>query len=304
MAVMRRTKGLGLEDRGLSESAPYRVQVLDRALKMLDILAHADTDLGPTDLAAALSLHRSTTHRLLKVLERHGFIRKGQCEGGTPFGMKLIELGGRVIAQIDLAKRAEPFLRELVVATGETAHVCVLNDTQMVSIANVEGSSTLRTPSTIGRRTAVHCTSVGKAFVAFMSEDEQRELLPRLSLTRYTSRTIVTQAALRAELAKVRDRGFAIDNEEVEAGLRCIGAPIYNQTGRVVGAIGIAGPVFRMTKQQLPALVGAVMTASYSLSCDLGYRRRSGTLVARLKSATGARSIQRPLVCEPKPHGD
>ena len=162
------------------QGGPYRVQVLDRMLSMLDVLAQSDSDLGPTELGERLSLHRSTTHRLLKVLERHQLIRKSQVEGKYALGIKLFELGNRVVSQFDLAPRSQPFLRRLVDLAGETAHVCVLNDAEMVSVANVEGPWTLRTPSTVGRRTPLYCTSVGKVLLAYLPTAEQSLLLDRV----------------------------------------------------------------------------------------------------------------------------
>jgi len=257
-------------------AGPYRVQVLDRMLNILDVLAQSDSDLGPSELGEKLSLHRSTTHRLLKVLERHQLIRKSPVEGKYGLGIKLFELGNRVVSQFDLGTRSQPFLRRLVDATGETAHVCVLNDAEMVSVANVEGPWTVRTPSTVGRRTPLHCTSVGKVLLAHLPKSEQSRLLDRLTLTRRTRRTIVTRAALEAELERVRRRGFGMDNEEIEDGLRCIGTPVFNHLGYVTAAISVAGPVFRMTRQRVPEIVRAVKAAGRDLSHDIGYRSESG----------------------------
>ncbi len=256
-----------------TEGGRYRVQVLERALRLLDLLAQSDADLGPTELGERLGLHRSTTHRLLKVLEQHQLIRKSQVEGKYGLGIKLFELGSRVVPQGDVATRAQPFLRRLVDLAGETAHVCVLNDAEMVSVANVEGPWTLRTPSTVGRRTPLYCTSVGKALMAYLPKAEQARLLDRVKLVRRTKRTLTTRAALEAELQLVRRRGFAMDNEEIEEGLRCVGAPIFNHRGDVVAAISVAGPVFRVTRQRLPEIVRAVKHAGRELSRDLGYRR-------------------------------
>ena len=254
------------------DAGPYRVQVLDRMLSILDLLAQSDSDLGPSELGEKLALHRSTTHRLLKVLERHQLIRRSPVEGKYGLGIKLFELGNRVVSQFDLATRSQVVLRRLVDAAGETAHVCVLNDAEMVSVANVEGPWTLRTPSTVGRRTPLYCTSVGKVLLAYLPKPEQRHLLDRVTLVRRTRRTITSRAALEAELQLVRRRGFGMDNEEIEEGLRCVGAPVFNHRGEIVAAISVAGPVFRMTRQRLPDIVRSVKAAGRDLSRDLGYR--------------------------------
>jgi DNA-binding IclR family transcriptional regulator len=256
--------------------SPYRVQVLDRIFNILNALAEANESLGPAELAARLSLHKSTVHRLLMVLERHRFVRRNPSQGKYSLGIKLFELGSRAVAQFDLRDRAEPFLRRLVNQTEETAHVCILDGFEMVSIANVEGPWTMRTPSTVGRRTPAYCTSVGKAVIAFLQDDALDEFIEGVTFKQYTRKTLATRAALKAELMRVRERGFAIDDEEIERGLRCVGAPIRNHTGRIVASIGIAGPACRLTNQRLPVMVRAVTAAARELSADLGYSIQKG----------------------------
>jgi DNA-binding IclR family transcriptional regulator len=250
--------------------ARYRVQVLDRSFRILEALADAPDELSPAELAVRLHLHKSTIHRLLVVLEGQRFIRKTP-DGRYGLGMKLIEMGSRAVEQLDLGEHALPFLERLVEETGETAHICVLSGTEMVSIANVPGRWTLRTPSTVGRRTQTYCTAVGKAFIAFLPPSALDSLIERLQFKRQTRRTLMTASSLRVALDRVRRRGFAVDDEEVEEGLRCIGAPIRDYTGKVVAALSIAGPVFRIQKGQVASYARAVTAAADSLSADLGY---------------------------------
>jgi len=254
--------------------ARYRVQVLDRSFRILDALAAAPEELSPTQLAGSLRLHKSTIHRLLVVLENQRFIRRTP-DGKYGLGTKLIEMGSRAMEQLDLGEHAIPFLRHLVEETGETAHVSVLSGTEMMSIANVPGRWTLTTPSTVGRRTQIYCTSVGKAFIAFLPDERLEPLLRRLQYRSHTRRTITSSPALKAELARIRRRGFAVDNEEAEEGLRCIGAPVRDYTGEVVASISIAGPVFRIQKGRIIELARAVMRAANDLSVELGYTNSS-----------------------------
>jgi DNA-binding IclR family transcriptional regulator len=249
----------------------YRVQVLDRILVLLETLADAEDDIGPTELAARLHLHKSTIHRLLMVLEQQRFIRK-DSRGKYGLGMKLFELGNRAIARVNLPERAQPMLRALVNQTGETAHISMLSGSEMLSITNVQGRWTLRTPATVGRRAPVHCTAVGKAFIAFLPKRMLDDVIAVLEFTRFTVHTIATPVALRLELAKVRDRGFAVDDEEFEEGLRCVAAPIFNHTGLVIASVSVAGPVFRITKKRLPELARVMVTTAQALSADLGYQ--------------------------------
>jgi DNA-binding IclR family transcriptional regulator len=252
--------------------ARYRVQVLDRCFRILDALAASNTALSPAELAGSLRLHKSTIHRLLVVLEHQRYIRRTN-EGKYGLGTKMIEMGSRAVEQLDLGEHAMPFLRRLVEETGETAHISVLSGHEMMSLANVPGRWTLTTPSTVGRRTHIYCTSVGKAYIAFLPERCLEPLLKRVTFTSHTRRTITDPAALQAELARIRKRGYAVDNEEVEEGLRCIGAPVRDYSGEVVAAISIAGPVFRIQKGRVAALARSVVKAADDLSTELGDKR-------------------------------
>jgi DNA-binding IclR family transcriptional regulator len=254
--------------------SPYQVQVLDRALGILDLLADESPELGPSEVSERTGLHKSTVHRLLQVLERHRLIEKKAQNGKYRLGLKLFELGSKAVAQINLRECALPYLERLVLETGETAHICVLDGDRMLSIANVESPRTLRTPSTVGRRTPLHCTSVGKALLAFLPEDEQNELIKKLELTAYTRHTLTKPARLKAELKLIRQLGYAMDDEEIEEGLRCIGAPVMDHSGRVVAAMSIAGPAFRLTENRIPAVARSVIRAANELSIELGYKEK------------------------------
>jgi DNA-binding IclR family transcriptional regulator len=129
----------------------------------------------------------------------------------------------------------------------------------------------------VGSQAPVYCTSVGKAVIAFFPEAALDELIRGLTMTRYTDRTLTTSDSLKAELVVTRERGFAVDDEELEEGLRCISAPVRNYSGRVIASMGIAGPVFRVTRGKVPRLARAVMAAARDLSADLGYKDTSRT---------------------------
>ena len=250
---------------------------MDRALQLLDVLAESNRELGIAELSSRLSLHKSTVHRLLMALQGHGLVRRNPIEPKYWLGMRLFDLGNRAVAGIEFRRRAEPFLKQLVSTTEETAHVCVLDGTEMVSIANLQGPWTLQVPSTIGRRSPLHCTSVGKSFIAHLPDRTLSELLERIKLKRFTKHTIVSRAALKAELVRIRERGCAIDDEEIEEGLRCVAAPICDHTGQVVASVSIAGPIFRVTKARLPALIRAVVITARDLSSSMGHSGQTST---------------------------
>jgi len=260
-----------VEDSAPLRLSPYRIQVLDRTLQILHTLAEVETSLGVADLARRISLHKATAYRLLKVLEFQGFVRKDPNSGKYRLGMKLFELGHRAIEQVDLRDSAVPFLRALVNETRETAHISILDGWHMVSIAKVEAPWAMRSPSTLGRRTPAYCSSSGKAVLAFLPEDGLQGLLRQLRFDSFTRNTITSRAALLVELERIRERGYSIDNEEVEIGLRCLGAPLFNHTGQVCAAMSIAGAAFRLTNQRLPTIGRILADAAQDLSKTLGY---------------------------------
>ena len=257
-------------DRADAGASRYRVQVIERSCNILDALSAHPERLSPAALAARLRLHKSTVHRLLRVLEHEKLVRKN-VNGKYGLGAKILEMAGRAMQQFDIGAEAMPILQQLVEQTGETAHVAVLSGDETVSIASLQGRWALRLPASVGRRSPAYCTSVGKAILAFLSEHEVRSLLSRTRLQRFTRHTLTSLSGLNAHLKIVRKRGYAVDDEEREEGLRCIGAPVRDYTGRVVAAISIAGPGFRVRKQRVPELSRLVIRATNEFSRELGY---------------------------------
>jgi IclR family KDG regulon transcriptional repressor len=254
-----------------NKSSPYRVQVLERSLGILDLLCSDGPELSLIELSERLQLHKSTTHRLIGVLEQYRFVEKSTSTGRYRLGLKLFELGSKAIAHIDWKERARRYLERLAYETGETAHLCILDDGEVLYLEKVEAPRTVRVPSIVGRRYPAHCGAAGKTLLAFQPEEEIAELIKRRGLKAYTRNTLTTPAQLRDGLRLVREQGYAIDNEEFEEGLECIGAPIRDYSGKVVAAISIAGPTFRVNEEKLPLLARSVIDVAHELSADLGY---------------------------------
>jgi DNA-binding IclR family transcriptional regulator len=259
----------------LSEPA-YRIQVLDRAFRILDVLAEVDGELGATEVAERLRLHKSTTHRLLVILERQRFIEKNPDNAKYRLGWRLFELGTLAVSRLDLYSLAKPYVARLVEETGETAHLGVIRGGELISLVNAESRRSVRTPSTVGKRAPLYCTSQGKAMLAFMPEESAAELIRNLHFQSFTRNTIMRPSRLKAEMAQIRQQGYAVDDEEFEEGLRCIGAAVHDHAGEVIAGISIAGPTFRVGGDRMPELVEAVMATARQLSAALGFQRSPG----------------------------
>src|SRR5467141_4550861 len=259
--------------------SPYKVQVLDRALAALAILANSSSDCSLAELCPAMKLHKSTVHRLMMVLEQHRLVVKNPETGRYRLGLRLYELGSRAIEGLDLRGRARPYLDRLQAEFGETVFFCILDEGQVFYVDKVESQRSVRTACTVGSRAPAYCTAVGKAMLAELPEADVSKIVRRWGLKPVTPNTITTASALKAELKAVRSRGYAIDDEEKEEGLRCIGAAVRSHSGKLAAAMSVSGPAFRMTKDRVPEIGRALMQAAGKLSAELGYQAATAELV-------------------------
>jgi DNA-binding IclR family transcriptional regulator len=264
------------------DSGPrYRVQVLDRALSVMEALAQNKDERSLAEISDAVALHKSTVHRILMVLERHRLVLKNPATGRYRLGLKLFELGSKAIAGTDLREHARPYLSRVMFETGETVHLCLFDNGEVLYVDKIEPQKSVRMSSTIGRRSPAYCTSVGKAILAQLPPEEVEEMILRFGLQRRTKRTIITPVELHADLAHTRARGYAIDDEENEDGVRCVGAAVLDYSGRPVAAISVSGPAFSITKEKLPKVSRPVVAAAQALSAELGYRAGARHAAAR-----------------------
>jgi len=264
-----------LRDTRLEESRPhqdgrYRIQAIERAVAILNAFSAEQPELRVSELAERLGLHKSTVHRFLVNLEAAGLVERNPRSGRYRLGLRIFELGGLVMQRMDLWDEALPFLEGLVRDSGETGHLAVLDGGEAIYVERVEARRALRIPSAIGRGYPVHATNLGKVLLAYLSPEEIARIVADRGLAGYTPHTITDAAQLDAELALIRERGYAIDNEEYDEGLRCIGAPVWDHSGRVVAAMGIGGPVTRVTPERVDHLAEMVMAAARGLSRRLG----------------------------------
>lgn len=249
------------------------VQSIDRALDILEVLANEEGPLRLTELSRRLSLHKSTTHRLLSSLIQRKYVDQDPETGKYRLGLKVFEIGSLVFNKMELRVEARPFLEELMQKTLETVHLVILDEGQAIYIDKVESPQKIRMYSEIGKRTPLHCTSVGKALLAYLPEPELNRILRDLDYRRFTPNTITSAEELKEHLARVRSQGFAIDDAEHEEGIRCVAAPIFNYTGKVIATISVSGPTIRVTRERLNELIPIVMEVSQRISRRLGYNQ-------------------------------
>lgn len=259
---------------------------------ILGAFSAEEPELGVTEIAERLGLHKSTVHRFLVNLEAVGLLERTPRSARYRLGLRIFEMGGLVLQGMSLFEEALPFLEGLVRDSGETGHLAVLDGGEAIYIERVEARRALRIPSAMGRGYPVHATSLGKVLLAHQPPGAVREVLAARGMGAHTPKTIVDPEVFDAELARVRGQGYAVDNEEYDEGLRCIGAPISDHTGAVVAALGIGGPVTRVTPERVPDLAGIVMNAARGLSLRLG-AGQSAAFVSAARHVRAAPSEER-----------
>ena len=247
------------------------VKSLDRALDILERIIEHDKPLGITEISQGTDLHKSTVYRLVDTLCYRGYLSQDPETGKYKIGMKFFELGSRVINNLDLRTQAKPYLNELEDKTGETVHLGVLEDTEMIYIDKVESRKTIRMESHVGKRVHTHNTALGKVTLAHLSREEVDRIIDKAGLPEYTENTITKEEELKTELEKVYDQGFALDDEESEKGIRCIAGPIFDHDGELIAAFSISGPANRMTKDKIEQIQETVKDYSLRISRAFGY---------------------------------
>ena len=255
------------------------INSLSRGLQILQLLAEANRPLGVTDIADRLSVDPSTSYRLLATLEKHKFIRQESSKKYT-LGFGVVAIAAALLRQIDVAAIAAPFLRELMTSTGESAHVAIADGNRAAVVAQACAPGMLRVDTPLGSHEPLYCTAVGKALLSDAEPIRVRTLIGSAPLTRYSPNTITNLEMLMTELHRTRDRGYAFDDEELHAGVRCIAAAVRDHSGTIVAAVGISAPASRLTRERTAAPVAAVRQTAVDLSAELGYPESNDAKVA------------------------
>ncbi len=247
------------------------VQSVDRALSLLEILAAHENGLGLMELSYQAHLTKSTCHRLLHTLIKNGYVKQNEENGPYQLSFKMFRLGAQTIEKMDILKISRPYLQRLKDKFGEVIHLVIRDDQEIVYIDKVETDHTIRMYSNIGKRGSLYSTSVGKAMLAYGSDDELLALWETLSLEKKTEHTITTWPEFNQEIEAIRKVGYAMDEEENELGVKCIGVAILDYSGLPVGAISISGPTQRMSKEKIDTIKEEILDVKKEISKELGF---------------------------------
>ena len=256
------------------EKSEYTIQAVINALELLEQFNGDVTELGVTELSKRLNLHKNNVFRLLATLESKGYIEQNKLNENYRLGVKCLELGQNYLKQSGLLRQARPVMEEIVAKCNENVYLSVLRGQKIVYIDVVEANQPVRVVSRIGAQLPVYCCASGKAQLAALLEsgEDIEKYINVKDMKPFTPNTITSLEKLKEELEKVKELGYAIDDEEVDPGVRCVGAAVKDYTKRVVGAISISGPVNRISFDRIKEELGPlVIEGAKKISEKLGY---------------------------------
>ena len=245
-------------------------QSLTRALNLLARLSETPSGLSLTDLSYQLGMPTATVHRLLSTFEEFDFVEQHAEQGLWFVGLKAFTVGNAFLHRRDFVASARPHMRALVDQCGETVNLGVIDDGEAVFISQVESREVMRMIVRLGSRSPIHASGVGKALLANMSEQGLTHILQQRGLARYTERSIDNPTQLRDELQRIRQLGYALDDEEHAIGLRCVASAIFDENGQALAAISLSGPKARVTDGRLDELGIAVRQSADEITLALG----------------------------------
>ncbi|HLB40124.1 MAG TPA: IclR family transcriptional regulator [Actinomycetota bacterium] len=256
----------------MRDEAGGSLQSVNRALTALELVADAG-ELGVSELGRQLGVHKATASRLAAVLADRGLLERDPSTERYRIGFGLVRLAGAAMSGLDLVRLARPILESLAERVREATNLGVRSGDDVVYVDQIAGSRAIVTVSWVGKRTPMHCTSNGKVLLAWADEADRERVLAG-ELETFTEHTVIDPTALRRELNAIRTRGYAQALEELEEGLNAVAAPVRQADGRVIAALGVSGPAFRMHAVDVPRLGLLTAEAAQAVSRQLGYLDR------------------------------
>lgn len=248
----------------------YQISSLEKGVRVLELLADQKA-LTVSQVAVSLGLNRAASHRFLATLKDLGYVEKND-DNRYQLTFRVLELGMKVVNRSEVRQEARDFMQELARISNETVNLGYFDGRQILHLDKIDSCEILRIDAPLGSKTPAYCTALGKAILAHLPEDRLDAYLNRTRLAPHGPNTIVSRKKLRQELKKTAKNGYALDDEELSRGLRCVAAPIFDHTGRVTYALSISAPTMRLPKKKVSQMKDQVIGACRQLSSRLGYQ--------------------------------
>lgn len=248
------------------------VQSIKRAFAVIELL-DARGELGIAEMSRALSLERSTVHRIVSTLRKMGYLSQNPVNSKYSNSFRFFEIGSDVVKRLGLRQQAAPFLRELSERTHEAVNLAILDGDKVIYIDKIESQSTIKVDLAVGKRFPPYCTGLGKALLAWLPEEKIAGIVGPSPFSRFTPHTLTDLVSLTEELKKIRKSGISFDNEEYVEGLLCIAVPVRSSSGAVVAALSVALPKFLYADDQekIDTVCELLADVAARFSGSLGY---------------------------------
>jgi DNA-binding IclR family transcriptional regulator len=243
----------------------YKVRAVERAMHILGSFNGRHPERGASEIAQATGLHKATTYRIIMTLLNGGFLERTPDGESFRLGLRLVELGLGALRDLDFRKAAYPYMEQLVERFQETCDLGIFDRGQVLYVEVVNSEQPLTIAARVGRHLPAHCTASGRIFMAFLPPEVVEPIL-NAPLEACTEKSITSPARLREELEATRQRGYALDNEEFEVGIRAVSAPIRDIDGNLIAALSMPGPATRMTPERVPQIAQALVEAAAAIS--------------------------------------
>lgn len=274
----------------MEKTNPYKVKVLEKTLNIIDLFDEKGKELTPAEIRESLDLNKSTIFRILNILGDAGYLEKNSVTLKYRLGFKLYHLGSLVEGRSEIRNIAHPFLEELKEMCDETVHLVVLDNGEALYLDKLEGKKAIRVVSNVGWRLPAHCSGVGKVLLASLPAETVSKIIQDKGLKRFTNNTITDIETLKIELARIRKQGYAVDNEEIEVGLKCVAAPLKYSKDEAIAAISISGPKERFSGVEMKRLIPLVKSASERIS-DVLKRKHCDQEVLKFQNEEKGRTV-------------
>ena len=248
-------------------SAPVRA--VDRALDILTCFNSESPVLSLTQIAQKVGISKSTVHRLLASLEQRRFIRRDKITGLYRLGVRIVEMGALALRDVNVQQWVQPYLQQLSAECGETIDLAILDGEHVVYLQVIESPQRVKIAASVGQRLPAYCTASGKAFLAYLPDDQVKHILSK-GLPRYTSQTYTALEDLYADLRLTRQRGFAVSEQEYETDINAIAAPVLDGNNYPVMVIAVVGPSYRMSHERMLELGSSVRKVTDTIAKELG----------------------------------
>jgi len=255
----------------MSDGGTPSAPAVERTLSLLELLSEAKNGLTLPELSRRLELPKSSTYCLLVTLQRRGYLLRNDRTHRYMFGLKLFSLANMALNGVKLREQAAPFLQTLMQRSRLTVHMAILEEDEAVLIEKVEPPGLVRLATWIGKRLELHCSGVGKCLLVYLPESEFLRLVRDRGLTRNNENTITSIRRLKQEMAQIRRMGYSLEDEEGEIGCRCVGAPVFDHSGKVIAAISVAGTTAQILTEDFAYYGEMVREAASDISEVLGF---------------------------------